>query len=319
MKISSKNTFGKVAVLYGGSSPERDISLQSGMAVLAGLHQASVEAVGLDIKDFSEVQHAVSTAAPDRVFIVLHGKGGEDGIVQGLLEAMRIPYTGSGILGSSLSINKLASKCIWRSKGLPTPAFADLSESFDVEDVIATVGLPAAVKPAYEGSSFGISRVATVEALLDAWQLARSYSEVVFAERWMDGAEYSVAFVGDRIFPPIELRTAESFYDYRAKYERGYTEYICPAPLPIQQTSALQTLAWMAAQALGVDGWGRVDLRAAADKGFTLLEVNTVPGMTEHSLVPMAAQQDDMNFAQLVLAILETSRGRKNGANLVYF
>ncbi len=314
-----KNTFGKVAVVYGGWSSEREISLQSGKSVLESLLQSGVQAVGLDVKDSADFQQALNEVRPDRVFIALHGKGGEDGVIQGLLEAMRIPYTGSGILGTSLSINKLASKCIWQNKRLPTPEFIDLGEGFDVENVVSILGLPLAVKPAYEGSSIGISQVTTPEELRSAWESARRHSDIVFAERWVDGNEYSVAFVGDKIFSPIQLHTLNDFYDYQAKYVNNCTKYVCPASLSVERTTALQTLAWRAAQALGVDGWGRVDLRCDINGDFWLLEVNTVPGMTNHSLVPMAAQEADLDFECLVLKILATSCGRKNGADIIYF
>ena len=316
--MNNKDHFGKVAVLYGGWSSEREISLLSGQAVLSSLQKTGIDAVGLDVRSPKEVIKEIVALEPSRVFIALHGRGGEDGSIQGLLESMNIPYTGSGILGASLSINKLATKCIWRDKNLATPKFLDLGEEFNPDNVVAALGLPLAVKPCHEGSSLGISRVDTVEEMLPAWRKAREYDECVFAESWIEGEEYSVAFVGEHIFAPVLLKPIEGFYNYTAKYESRTTQYLCPAPLDLHETARLQTMVWHAAQALSVCGWGRIDLKRALDGTFLLLEINAVPGMTDHSLVPIAAQQASLGFDDLTLQILETSKNRKERHDVDY-
>lgn len=316
--MNNKGHFGKVVVLYGGWSSEREISLLSGQAVLSSLQKMGIDAIGLDVCNSKELVTKMVALDPSRVFIALHGRGGEDGSLQGLLESMNIPYTGSGILGSSLSINKLASKCIWRDKDLPTPKFLDLGQDFTPESIVSSLGLPLAIKPCHEGSSLGVSRVDTLEGLLPAWEKAREYDECVFAESWIEGEEYSVAFVGEHVFAPVLLKPQETFYDYTAKYESTATQYLCPAPLDLRELVRLQTMVWRAAQTLSVYGWGRVDLIRASDGTFWLLEVNTVPGMTDHSLVPIAAQQASFDFDELTLQILETSCNHKESHDVDY-
>ena len=304
-----KQSFGKVAVLFGGWSAEREISLASGSAILKSLQENNVDVFGIDAKTPSGMVSELLKSKPDRVFIAIHGRGGEDGVTQGVLETMNIPYTGSGVFGSSLSLDKLASKQIWSANDLPTPKVVELYEGFDEEYIVETLGLPLAVKPRLEGSSLGISKVDCVEDLLPAWQKAAVYGEVL-AECWIIGEEYSVAFVRDRIFPAIALKTDTEFYDYDAKYKNGHTHFICPAHLEAAKMADLQYLVWTAAEALNIKGWGRIDLVCDEKGKFWLLEANTVPGMTSHSLVPLAAQQDNVSFNQLTLQILATSNER---------
>ena len=312
-RISGKeaaNSFGRVAVLMGGWSRERDISLRSGQAVLASLQRAGVDAFALELSDgagFVELA-GLDRERCDRAFIALHGRGGEDGVVQGALEALRVPYTGSGVLGSALAMNKIMSKRLWRQMGLPTPGFLELAPGFVPEDVIESLGLPLAVKPALEGSSLGVSRVESAAQLPQAWEEASRYDCPVIAERWIEGEEYAAGFIGDRVLTPVKLEYgAHEFYDYHAKYEDGGTRYLCPDGLSLVEIARVQALAWRAADALGVTGWGRADLRRDRAGKFWLLEVNTAPGMTEHSLVPKAAQAEGMDFDRTVLEILATS------------
>ncbi len=299
--------FGRVAVLMGGWSKEREISLRSGNAVSSALKRAGVDAFEVDI-DGGAGLCALDRDRCDRAFIALHGRGGEDGVVQGALEAMRIPYTGSNVLGSALAMDKMMSKRVWKQAGLPTPGFVELASGFDAEDVVETLGLPLAVKPALEGSSLGVSRVDSAQRLFDAWREASAYEGPVIAERWIEGEEYAVGFLNDRVLPPVKIECrGREFYDYKAKYEDAATEYSCPNGLSAGETAKLQSLSYRACDALGVTGWGRIDLRRDRRGGFWLLEVNTVPGMTDRSLVPRAAQAEGIDFEQAVLEILATS------------
>ncbi len=299
--------FGRVAVLMGGWSKEREISLRSGRAVSAALERAGVDAFAVDLESGAGLW-SLERERCDRAFIALHGRGGEDGVVQGALEAMRVPYTGSGVLGSALAMDKMMSKRVWKQIGLPTPDFVELASGFDAEDVVETLGLPLAVKPALEGSSLGVSRVDSAQALPGAWREAAGYGSPVLAERWIDGEEYAVGFLGDRILSPVRIECrGHEFYDYEAKYKDTATEYSCPDGLSAGETAKLQSLCYRAYDALGVAGWGRVDLRHDRRGRFWLLEVNTVPGMTDRSLVPRAAQAEGIDFEQTVLGILETS------------
>ncbi len=304
---AATKSFGRVAVLMGGWSQEREISLQSGRAVLAALERAGVDAFAVDLKHGAELAE-LGRGRCDRAFIVLHGCGGEDGVVQGALEALHIPYTGSGVLGSALAMNKCMSKRMWQQRGLPTPDFMELAHGFDPDEVAATLGLPLAVKPALEGSSLGVSRVDAAAQLLPAWTEAARYAGPIIAERWISGEEYAVGFLGERVLAPVKLEYDDhEFYDYAAKYEDRGTRYLCPGDLSPGETAQLQSLSYLAAAALDVTGWGRTDLRRDEQGGFWLLEVNTVPGMTGHSLVPKAAQAEGMDFEQTVLEILATS------------
>ncbi len=302
--------FGRVAVLMGGWSREREISLQSGSAVLASLKNSGVDAFAADIASGTDV----FTLECDRAFIALHGKGGEDGTVQSVLEAMRVPYTGSAVLGSALAMNKVMSKRLWMQAGLPTADFVELAPGFDPEDVVEQLGLPLAVKPALEGSSFGVSRVDRIGQLFEAWQRSSAYDSLVIAERWIAGEEYAVSFLQDRILPPVKLEfDGHDLYDYAAKYEDDGTRYLCPCGLSVADTAHIQSLSYLAADALQVDGWGRADLRRDGNGCFRLLEINTSPGMTTHSLLPKSARAEGMDFDQVVLKILETAVEPEDG------
>ncbi|MCL7461527.1 D-alanine--D-alanine ligase [Pseudomonas sp. NW5] len=297
--------FGRVAVLYGGRSAEREVSLKSGAAVLAALLEAGVDAFGIDVGDDLLVRLAAEPI--DRAFIVLHGRGGEDGSMQGLLECLGIPYTGSGVLASALAMDKLRTKQVWQSLGLPTPRHAALSSVADCERAAAELGFPLMVKPAHEGSSIGMARVTSLEELIAAWQAASAFDPQVLVEQWISGPEFTVAMLGDQVLPPIRLGTTHSFYDYEAKYLADDTRYQVPCGLPAEQEEALRRLTACACEAIGTRGWARADVMQDEQGRFWLLEVNTVPGMTDHSLVPMAARAAGLDFPQLVLTILADS------------
>jgi len=297
--------FGKVAVLMGGISTERKISLKSGRAVLASLLRSGIDATEVDAG--YDIYEQMRTASYDRAFIALHGQWGEDGIVQGGLEMMNIPYTGSGVLASALGMDKLRSKQLWNSVGIITPEFIELKSQGSFQDAGDWLGYPLVVKPAREGSSLGMSIVKKPDNLLDAWKLARGHDDCVIAERYIDGAEYTVAILGEKTLPAIRVETDSEFYDYDAKYLSNKTRFICPAGLPENAEKLLAKIALQAFGVVGCQGWGRVDF--LVDKNGTpyVLEVNTVPGLTDHSLVPMAAKQAGMDFDQLMIKILETS------------
>jgi len=303
--MNKEARFGKVAVLMGGDTAEREISLESGSAVLAALQRQGVQAEPLDLDE--RVLGKLVAGAFDRVFIALHGRGGEDGQIQGALETLRIPYTGSGVLASALAMDKRMTKRVWLSLGLPTPPFVELIPDFDPEDVVERLGLPVMVKPAREGSSVGASKVTAQEQLRVSWQEAARTDDCVIAERWISGKEYTVAILGDQALPIIRLETRRTFYDYKAKYLDDETQYICPCGLPEVRERQIRQMALKAFQSLGCQGWGRVDLMMDEHGQPWLLEVNTVPGMTSHSLVPMAAKAAGIEFDDLVLSILEAS------------
>ena len=305
-RMQSAERFGKVAVLMGGRSAEREISLQSGAAVLRALQQRGVDAHAVDTGDGDFVQQ-LSEGGFARAFNSLHGRGGEDGVVQGLLLSLDIPCTGSGVLGSALAMDKLRTKQLWEGVNLPTPAFVMLGNDADLQAAVEQLGFPMILKPSHEGSSIGMARVEHGNELHQAWQDADRYDHEVLAERWVEGAEYTVAIVGDTLLPLIRLETPRKFYDYEAKYEAESTRYHCPCGLPQEQEEALQLLSKQAFDAVGATGWGRVDLFLDAANHPWLIEVNTVPGMTDHSLVPMAAKAFGWEFGELVWRILETS------------
>ncbi len=290
----------------GGRSAEREISLRSGAAVLKALQSAGVDA------------HGVDSAAPDLhkqlldsgfacAFIALHGRGGEDGVMQGLLETAGLPYTGSGVLGSALGMDKLRTKQVWQSAGIPTPAFRHLGTAAEVMQARDTLQYPVIVKPVLEGSSIGISKVDAADELLTAWELAASYDSNVLVEQWVNGSEYTAGILGDEALPLIKLETPNVFYDFAAKYQADTTRYLVPCGLDAAREAELQALSMAAFRAVGASGWGRVDFMLDESGQPWFIEVNTVPGLTDHSLVPMAAKARGVDFEQLVLRILDTA------------
>jgi D-alanine-D-alanine ligase len=301
--MNKVKTFGKVAVLFGGRSAEREVSLKSGAAVLAALLRSGVDAQAFD----PAVQNlqALVDDGYDRAFIALHGRFGEDGTVQGTLELLGIPYTGSGVMASALGMDKWRSKLVWQAGGLPIPDYAMLDEHSDWNAVAKQLGLPLFVKPANEGSSVGISKVKAVNELPDAYRVAVRHDKLVLAESFIGGGEYTVALLGEQALPVIKIEPANEFYDYEAKYLRNDTRYLCPSDLSAAREAEMQDLAKQAFALIGGQGWGRVDFLTSESGQQYLLEANTSPGMTDHSLVPMAARQAGMSFEQLVLRILE--------------
>ncbi|QCZ92769.1 D-alanine--D-alanine ligase [Salinimonas iocasae] len=301
--------FGRVAVLLGGNSAEREVSLRSGQAVLASLLRQSVDAFAFDPAE-SQLTDLIKEKV-DRVLIMLHGRGGEDGTVQGALEWLGVPYTGSGVLGSALAMDKIRSKQIWESRGLPTAKYqiADKTsfEAGSCSAIMKKLGNKVMVKPAREGSSIGMAKVTSAKQLETAIQDAFNYDNQVLLEQFIDGPEYTVSLVQGRALPSIRMSTPHTFYDYAAKYHDNTTEYFCPSGLSDSQEAELATLCSEAFYALSGKGWGRVDVMQQSDGSFCLLESNTVPGMTEKSLVPKAAKVAGMNFDSLTRAILETS------------
>ena len=293
--------FGRVAVLMGGWAAERDVSLVSGQAVLEGLLRRGVDAHGIDAG--RDVLRVLSDGAFDRVFNVLHGRGGEDGQLQGGLEVLGLPYTGSGVLGSAIGMDKYRSKLLFEALGVPTPPFVVIEQEHDLA-LAADLGFPLMVKPALEGSSIGMSRADDAQALKRAWQTASEYDSHVFAEAWVHGAEYTAAILGRRPLPLIKLETDRAFYDYEAKYVSDDTRYLIPCGLPAEVEQHLQSLAMRAFDAIGATGWGRVDILVDEQRQPFVIEVNTVPGMTSHSLVPMAAKAVGITFDELVWQIL---------------
>jgi D-alanine-D-alanine ligase len=304
MKVLSMNKFGKVAVLLGGRSGEREVSLKSGGAVLAALLRS-----GVDAHAFDPAEHPLHELEGfDRVFIALHGRYGEDGTIQGALELMGIPYTGSGVMASSVGMDKWRTKLLWRAAGLPTPDFVLVDADSDFDTVERQLGLPLFVKPANEGSSIGISKVKQAGQLRAAYELAEKSDPLVIAEQFVGGGEYTVGILGDTVLPVIRIVPANEFYDYEAKYLRDDTQYLCPCGLLPEKEAQIQAEALQAFRTIGGRGWGRVDfLMDEAGRHF-FLEVNTSPGMTDHSLVPMAAKARGISFDQLVLEILEMAR-----------
>lgn len=299
-------SFGKVAVLMGGSSAERDVSLMSGKAVLAALRDRGVDAHAIDPADTD--LHVLKDAHYDRAFIALHGRGGEDGTVQGMLEMLGIPYTGSGVMASALSMDKWRTKMVWLAAGLPTPRFHILDDASDWSAVAADLGLPIFVKPVHEGSSMGATKVTDAAQLPAAYELAARYDTLVIAEEFIDGQELTVPFLGEHVLPVVRIVAPEGNYDYQHKYFTDDTQYFCPSGLPEAQEAELKALIAKAAQVLGCRGWGRGDVMLTADGKPYLLEMNTSPGMTNHSLVPMSARVAGYSFEALCLAILEMAR-----------
>jgi D-alanine-D-alanine ligase len=298
----STHDFGRVAVLLGGTSAEREVSLKSGGMVLAALKSKGVDAHAFDPKDRG--LEALIAERFDRVFIALHGRHGEDGTVQGALELLRIPYTGSGVLASALAMDKWRTKLLWQASGVPTPAYAVLDDQSDFDAIVAKLGLPLMVKPANEGSSIGMSKVRDGAKLRDAYRHAARYDSLVIAESFIEGTELTAGVLGQTPLPLIRLETARDFYDYEAKYIADDTKYIVPSGLPPEAERSIQQAALRAFNALGCRGWGRVDVMLDRSGKPYFLEVNTSPGMTDHSLVPMAARHAGIPFEELCVRIL---------------
>ncbi len=304
-RITDAADFGRVAVLMGGSSAEREISLLTGGAVLKALLARGVKAAGFD-----PAERTLTDLAADgieRVWVALHGPGGEDGTVQGALEWLGLPYTGSGVLGSAVGMDKLRTKQLAQAAGVATPPYLCLGGAADFQRAVDVLGLPLAVKPASQGSSVGMSRVETAAELPSAWRAAASLDPVVIAERWIIGREFTVAILQGTALPVIAIETPRSFYDYQAKYFADDTRYLIPCGLPAAEEAAMQRAALLTFAATGAAGWGRVDFVMGGDGVALLLEINTIPGMTSHSLVPMAAAAAGIDFNELAWRILETS------------
>jgi D-alanine-D-alanine ligase len=299
-------SYGKVAVLMGGPSAEREVSLKSGNAVLSALRRRGVDAHGIDPDH--NVLRVLQDGKFTRVFIALHGRWGEDGVIQGALETIELPYTGSGVLGSALGMDKLRCKQLWRGCGIATPEYELLAHDTHFGHVVERLGLPIFVKPVREGSSLGISKVTKAGDLEGAYETAARYDDRVIAERGIVGREVTAALLGDQELPLIRLESAKDFYDYEAKYARDDTRYHCPSGLAPALERRVQKLARAAFEALDCSGWGRVDIMLDAHDHPYVLEVNTVPGMTDHSLVPKAAATAGIDFDELVIRILETAR-----------
>ena len=295
---------GKVAVLMGGRSAEREVSLMSGMGVLKALRDTGIDAYAFDPaeRDLSELKREGFA----RCFIALHGRGGEDGTLQGALEVMGIPYTGSGVLGSAVAMDKWRSKMIWLAGGLPTPHYRVLQAEDDWAGVARELGLPLIVKPANEGSTLGLTKVAAASQLPAAYELAaRKYHDIALAEAFVDGPEYTASILGETVLPLIRIEAPQGSYDYQSKYFSDDTRYLCPCGLPAQKEAALKALSLAAFRLLGCTGWGRVDLMLDVAGDPWLLEANTAPGMTGHSLVPIAARAVGISYEELCVKILE--------------
>lgn len=295
--------FGKVAVLLGGRSAEREISLQSGQAVLDALQRSGVDAHPFD--PAGQSMEKLLQQGFDKAFIALHGRFGEDGTIQGALELMGLPYTGSGVMASALAMDKWRTKLIWQAAGIQSPRYVLLQADSDFEQVAETLGLPLIVKPAREGSTIGLTKVKRAEDLAQAYQLAAQHDALVLAEEFIAGKELTVAILGETPLPVVRIEIAGELYDYEAKYFSNETKYFCPSGLPAELEAAIQRQALQAYQVLGCQGWGRVDLILSETNQFYFLEANTSPGMTSHSLVPMAARTAGIPFEDLVLRILD--------------
>lgn len=295
--------FGRVAVLMGGTSAERDISLMSGEAVLKALREKGIDAHAFDpaVRPLWDLKHE----SFDRAFLILHGRYGEDGTVQGALETMGLPYTGSGVMGSALAMDKWRTKLVWMAAKLPTPRFCMLTRNTDLVSVVAELGLPLIVKPAREGSSIGVTKVRTAAELADAFELAYRLDPLVIAEEFVAGQELTAGILGDTALPLVRIDPPAAGYDYRNKYFTDDVRYQCPSGVRPETEAAIRQVALSAFQVLGCRGWGRADVILAPDGRFTLLEMNTAPGMTSHSLVPMAAKASGLSFPDLVVKILE--------------
>ena len=308
-RVSDAREFGRVAVLFGGDSSEREISLLSGNAVLEALRQRGVDAHPFDPRD--QALPELLTQRFARVWIALHGPGGEDGTLQGALEYLGVPYTGSGVMGSAIGMDKLRTKRLGQAIGVPTADFVVLSGPQDFDTAVERLKLPLIVKPATQGSSVGMTKVERAGELPAAYAAAAQLEALVFAEAWLPGKEYTVAILQGEALPSIRIETPRTFYDYEAKYFRDDTRYFCPSGLPASAEAHLASLALAAFDAVGASGWGRADFMMDAAGRPLLLEINTIPGMTSHSLVPMAARAVGIDFAELVWRVLETSFTRR--------
>lgn len=298
----SVRSLGKIAVLMGGDSAEREVSLKSGQAVLEALQSLGADVVPVDVRG-----HAIRQLMDldfDIAFIALHGRGGEDGTIQGVLEWLNKPYTGSGVMASAVAMDKWRTKLMWKASGISTPGAFLLDQFCDWHAIMEELGHNAIVKPAREGSSIGMRRVHTADELRSSYLFASQYDDLVLAERWIEGNEFTVAIVDDVALPVIQLKTSHEFYDYDAKYESDDTQYLLPCGLSEDKENEIKELALNAYRILGCQGWARLDVMQDSDGNFALLEANTSPGMTDHSLVPMAARANGMEFPQLVQALL---------------
>lgn len=300
-RAGSKRIFGKVAVLLGGQSAERAISLQTGQNILESLQRQGVDAHPIDPGD--NLYQMMQEGQFDRAFIALHGRGGEDGGIQGFLETLKIPYTGSRVAASALAMDKARAKLVMNALEVPTPPFGIAKTLEQAKALVEKIDFPVSVKPVSEGSSIGVTRVASLVALPEAFAKAAQYGDVII-EKWIDGKDFTVSILGDRVLPSLEVHTPSAFYDYEAKYESNATQYLCPAPLAWEEEKALRAIAYRAYCALGCEGWGRVDLVRDSAGKFWVLEVNTVPGMTSHSLMPLSAKAAGISFDELVIEIL---------------
>jgi D-alanine-D-alanine ligase len=299
----SNHDFGKVAVLLGGRSAEREISLQSGKAVLDALRRQGVDAHPFDPAE--QPMEALLQQGFNRAHIALHGRYGEDGTVQGALELMELPYTGSGVLASALAMDKWRTKLLWEAAGISTPRYVVLDEQTDFDRVAGQLGLPLIVKPSREGSTLGLSKVIKAADLPAALELAAAHDTTVLGEQFIEGMELTIAILGETTLPLVRIQAASGLYDYEAKYVSDTTQYFCPSGLSAAQEEAIQAQALQAHKILGCEGWGRVDAILDASHKLYFLETNTSPGMTAHSLVPMAAKAAGISFDDLVLRILE--------------
>ena len=301
----SANNYGKVAVLSGGRSAEREISLQSGQAVLGALLGRGVDAHAFDPAE--QPLDALIHQGFNSAYISLHGRYGEDGTVQGALELLGLPYTGSGVMASAIAMDKWRTKLLWQAVGINSPRSVLLQADSDVSEIIENLGVPLIVKPAREGSTIGLSKIHSKQELTAAYQLAAKHDSMVLAEEFIEGAELTVGILGETPLPVVKIEVAGDLYDYEAKYLSDDTQYFCPSGLPEGQERAIQAQALQAYQILGCEGWGRVDLMLSDSGQFYFLEANTSPGMTSHSLVPMAAKSIGLSFEDLVMKILDLS------------
>jgi D-alanine-D-alanine ligase len=313
MTTGEMKKYGKVAVLMGGVSGEREISLRSGEAVLKALLNSGVDAHGIDVDE--NIFCMLKENNFDRVFIVLHGCGGEDGTMQGGLEILGLPYTGSDVMASSICMNKLMTKKLWMTAGVQSPKFMPIDEEVDFQQVMSALGIPFVIKPSLEGSSLGIHKVGNEQEFDSAKKDAQKYQGTLMAEQWINGNEYTVAVLNGTPLPVIKLETPHEFYDFEAKYQANDTQYILPCGLSKLEENVLKAEALNAFNATSATGWGRVDVMIDASDQRWFLEVNTVPGMTDHSLVPMAAASAGIDFDQLVLKILDTTFNEIKSSN----